>query len=62
MRPCRPASARTLDDYERRLAADIVAMLLNVGADARRVLTLVHAILNLTPKPQLTEPRLPDDA
>jgi hypothetical protein len=44
----RQASERCADDYERRLAAEIVAMLRNVGADPRRVLALVDAMLNLT--------------
>jgi hypothetical protein len=51
------ASERHADECERRLAAEIVAMLRNVGVDARRVLTLVHAILNLTPAPQSSEPQ-----
>jgi hypothetical protein len=35
------------DDYEHRMAAEIVAMLRNTGVDAERVLAYAHAILNL---------------
>jgi hypothetical protein len=48
-------------DYERHLAAEIIAMLPYDRADALRVLRLVDAILNLAPKPQLSEPQPPSD-
>jgi hypothetical protein len=35
------------DDYERRVARDVVAMLLETRADARQVLRLVDAMLNV---------------
>jgi hypothetical protein len=43
----RHANARFAADYERRLAAEIVAMLPEARDEALRVLTLVDAILNL---------------
>jgi hypothetical protein len=43
-----PASERRdVDDYERRLAAEVVAMLQNAGVDGQRVLAYAHAILDL---------------
>jgi hypothetical protein len=36
-----------VDDYERRVAKDIVMMLLETGADAQRVLTYVDAMLSV---------------
>jgi hypothetical protein len=50
------------DDYERHLAAEIVAMLPYIRTEALKVLALVHEILRLTPEPQPSEPQLPDDA
>jgi hypothetical protein len=43
----RQANAHYAADYERRLAAEIVAMLPEARDEARRVLALVDAILNL---------------
>ena len=43
-----PARERPgVSDYERKVAKDIVMMLLETRADARRVLAFVDAILNL---------------
>jgi hypothetical protein len=36
-----------VDDYERRVAKDIVMMLLETGADAQQVLRLVDAMLHV---------------
>jgi hypothetical protein len=47
----RQANARYAADYERRLAAEIVAMLPD-REEAKRVLAFVDAILNLKPPPQ----------
>jgi hypothetical protein len=38
-----------IDDYERRVAKDIVMMLLDTHVDARRVLALVDTMLNVKP-------------
>jgi len=35
-------------DFERRLASEIVEMILDAGVDAMRVLELVHAMMNIT--------------
>ena len=43
----RQANAHYADDYERRLAAEIVAMLPEARDEALRVLAYVAAILNL---------------
>jgi hypothetical protein len=39
------------DDYERHLAAEIIAMLPYVRSDADRVLRFVHEMLNVTLQP-----------
>ena len=57
--PRQESARRYYDDYERRLAAEIVAMLREARGEASRVLTLVHAILNLTLEPRPSEPRMP---
>jgi hypothetical protein len=57
----RQANAAYHADYERRLAAEIVAMLPDARDDAMRVLAIVDIIMNLN----LTlpsEPRRPDAA
>jgi hypothetical protein len=46
---------QNIDDYERRLAKDIALMLLETRVNARRVLMIVDAILNLP----VEEPRPP---
>jgi hypothetical protein len=51
----RQANERHVADYERRLAAEIVAMLPDDRDEARRVLAFVAAILNLP----VEEPRPP---
>jgi hypothetical protein len=38
---------RYYDDYDRRLAAEIVAMLVNTRSDAQRALAVVDIIMNL---------------
>jgi hypothetical protein len=43
----RQANALHALNYERQLAAKIVAMIRNTGTDPRRVLAIVDAILNL---------------
>jgi hypothetical protein len=43
----KPSSPATASDYERRVAKDIVMMLLETRVDARRVLALVDAMLHL---------------
>jgi hypothetical protein len=40
---------QNIDDYERRVAKDIVMMLLDTHVDARRVLALVDTMLNVKP-------------
>ena len=52
----RQANAHYHDDYERRLAAEIVAMLPDDRAEARRVLAIVGAILNLPVEEPATNP------
>jgi|HubBroStandDraft_4_1064222.scaffolds.fasta_scaffold2331134_1 hypothetical protein len=52
---------RYYDDYDRRLAAEIVAMLV-YHSDARRVLAIVDIIMNLPLTAPPSEPRLPDAA
>jgi hypothetical protein len=47
----RLANAHHAADYERRLAAEIVAMLPPAREEALRVLAYVAAILNLEPPP-----------
>ena len=53
---------RYYNDYDRRLAAEIVGMLAYTGVDALRVLRIVDAIMNLTLEPPPSEPRLPNAA
>jgi hypothetical protein len=45
----RQANARYHDDYERRVAKDIVMMLLETRVDAQRVLAFVDAMLHVKP-------------
>ena len=40
---------QNIDDYERRVAKDIVMKLLDAHVDAGRVLALVDAMLNVKP-------------
>lgn len=49
-RPDRTADDRP-DDYDRHLAAEIIAMLPYVRSDADRVLRFVHEMLNVTLQP-----------
>jgi hypothetical protein len=59
------ANERYAADYERRLAAETVAMLVNIRSDAWRVLALVDAMLNLelrVSEPPPSEPQLHDAA
>ena len=59
------ANERYAADYKRRLAAEIVAMLVNTRSDAWRVLALVDAMLNLelrVSEPPPSEPQLHDAA
>jgi hypothetical protein len=53
---------RYYDDYDRRLAAEIVAMLVNTRSDAQRALAVVDIIMNLPLPAPPSEPRLPDAA
>lgn len=46
------------DDYDRHLAAEIIAMLPYVRSDADRVLRFVHEMLNVTLQPQEQLPEL----
>jgi hypothetical protein len=55
------ASASAVD-YERRLAAEIGAMLLPDREEARRVLAIVDIIMNLTLTPLPSESQLHDAA
>jgi hypothetical protein len=50
------AEMRQPDDYERRLAAEIVAMIHNIGTDPRRVLAIIAAILSLELPPSEPAP------
>ena len=54
---------RYYDDYDRRLAAEIVAMLVNTRSDAQRALAVCRHHYELAPcRAPPTEPRLPDAA
>ena len=53
---------RYYDDYDRRLAAEIVAMLVNTRSDAQRALAVVAIIMNLPLPAPPSEPRLLDAA
>ncbi len=41
------AKDRQPDDYERHLAAEIIALIHNAGGDPSHVLAYVHAMLNV---------------
>ena len=59
--PRQESERRYYDDYERRLAVEIVSMLSDRD-EARRVLEIVDRIMNLPLEPPPSEPRLPDAA
>jgi hypothetical protein len=44
----REATKRQADDFDRRLASEIVEMIRNAGVDANLVLELVDAMMNVT--------------
>ena len=60
--PRQESARRYYDDYERRLAAEIVAMRPEARDEARRVLAIVDIIMNLPLAPRPSEPPLPDAA
>jgi hypothetical protein len=59
--PRQESERRYYADYERRLAAEIVAMLPD-REEAERVLAIVDVIMSLTLKPREPQPPPPDAA